>query len=141
MKAQTSAFLDKSRELLDRADTMLRVSLNEDAGRAAYLAAMHAAQALLFERSGKASKRHAGVQREFARLVKDDPRFDEGLRAFLFDAYNLKAIADYQTGPGSHVSPDTARQAIQMAHRFVECVIGLIAANGLAPPAPEKPKC
>jgi hypothetical protein len=38
---------------------------------------MHAAQALIFERSGKASKRHAGVQREFARLVKDDPHFDE----------------------------------------------------------------
>ena len=40
------------------------------------------------------------MQGEFARLVKDDPRFDMELRAFLPRTYNLKAIADYLTGPG-----------------------------------------
>jgi len=34
---------------------------------------------------------------EFARLVKDDPRFDTELRAFLPRTYNLKAIADRPT--------------------------------------------
>jgi hypothetical protein len=36
-------------------------------------------------------RRHAGVQREFARLVKDDLRFDRQLRSFLPRTYNLKA--------------------------------------------------
>lgn len=43
VKPQTAAFLDKSRELLAEADTMLAVGLNEAAGRTAYLAGLHAA--------------------------------------------------------------------------------------------------
>ncbi len=37
---------------------MLGVHLNEDAGRAAYLAAFHAAQAFIFESVGKMFKSH-----------------------------------------------------------------------------------
>jgi uncharacterized protein (UPF0332 family) len=48
----------------------------------------------------KQARRHGGVQRQFACLVKDDSRFDVELRTFLPRAYNFKAIADYQTGPG-----------------------------------------
>ena len=140
MKPQTALFLDKARQQLQRADTMLGVGLNEDAGRAAYLAGLHAAQALIFENTDKARKKHSGVQREFARLVKDDPRFDVQLRAFLPRTYNLKAIADYETGPGSKVSPESAREAIQTARRFVECVTTLIPPNGHTPSAPNTPK-
>jgi uncharacterized protein (UPF0332 family) len=45
--------------------------LADEAGRAAYLAGLHAAQALIFENTGKVIKRHRGVQRELARLMKD----------------------------------------------------------------------
>jgi hypothetical protein len=38
MKPQTGAFLDKSRALLDQADTMLRVGITDAAGRTAYMA-------------------------------------------------------------------------------------------------------
>ena len=47
MKPQTGAFLDKSHGLLDQADTMLGVELTEAAGRTAYLAGLHPAQALV----------------------------------------------------------------------------------------------
>jgi predicted nucleotidyltransferase len=63
--------------------------------------------------AGPRAKRHSTAQGEFARLVKDDPRFDTELRAFLPRAYNLKAIADYQTGPGSQVTVEQARGALQ----------------------------
>jgi uncharacterized protein (UPF0332 family) len=126
VKEQTSAYLDKARELLDQADTMLRVDLPEAAGRTAYLAGFHAAQALIFENTGRVYKSHSGVHGEFARLVRDDPRVDDQLRAFLGHAYSLKAIADYQTGPGSHVSAESARGAIETGRRFVECVAGLM---------------
>jgi hypothetical protein len=51
VKKQTTAYLDKARELLDQAETILRVDLHEPAGRAAYMAGFHAAQALIFETS------------------------------------------------------------------------------------------
>ena len=138
MKPETALFLEKLHELLERADTMMGVGLTDDAGRAAYLAGLHAAQAFIFETTGRVFKRHSGVQREFSRLVKDDPRVDTGLRAFLSRTYQLKAIADYLTGPDSHVSAETAREAIQTARRLVECVAGLLPPNGSTPArAPE----
>ena len=127
MKAQTSAYLDKSRELLDEANAILRIDLYEAAGRTAYLAGFHAAQALIFETSGRVYKSHSGVHGEFSRLVKDDPRVDDDLRAFLGRAYSLKAIADYETGPGSHVSAESARDAIATARRFIDRIAGLLA--------------
>ena len=141
MKPQTAAFLEKSREFLEKAQGLLDAHhWPDEAGRAAYLAGLHAAQAFIFESTTKTIKRHSGVQREFARLVKDDPRFVVELRAFLPRSYNFKAIADYATGPGSQVSEESAREAVQTARRFVECVVGLMPPNGRTPRAPEEPK-
>jgi uncharacterized protein (UPF0332 family) len=126
VKPETEAFLRKARELRDEAQTALSVSMLDHAGRASYLAGFHAAQALLFERMGRNAKTHSGVQTLLARLVKDDPHFDSELRGFLSRAYNLKAMADYETGPGSHVTPDQAATSIAAATRFVAAVTALI---------------
>jgi uncharacterized protein (UPF0332 family) len=56
LKPETALFLEKSRELLDQAETMLGVGLNEAAGRTAYLAGFHAAQGLVFETTGRVFK-------------------------------------------------------------------------------------
>lgn len=130
MKPQSAAFLEKACELLGDVETMLRVDLTDAAGRTAYLAGFHAAQALIFEANGRVFKTHTGVRAEFARLVKDDARIDNELRTFLGLTYQLKAIADYEAGPGSHVKAETARVALQTARRFVECVAALIPAYG-----------
>jgi|SRR5215472_5387507 len=127
MKSESAAFLQKSREAFDKAQGMLP-RWPDEAGRAAYLAGLHAAQALIFENTGKVIKRHRGVQRELARLMKDQQRFDADLRAFLGRTYNLKAIADYETGPGSYVTPGQARTAIETAARFIDCITELLAA-------------
>ena len=118
MKPETALFLEKSRELLDQAETMLEVGLNEAAGRTAYLAGFHAAQGLIFEMAGRVFKRHSTVQAEFGRLVKDDPRFEVALRTFLPRASNLKSIDDFGTGPGC-MCPRGARDAIQAARRYL----------------------
>jgi uncharacterized protein (UPF0332 family) len=112
--------------LLGDAEAILSVNRHEVAARTAYLAGFHAAQALIFETSGRIYKTHSGVNGEFHRLVKDDPRVDDRIRAFLGRTYDLKAIADYLTGPGSHISAEMAREAIDSAKRFVASVTGLI---------------
>ncbi len=63
MTPQAAGFLAKAGKLLGDADIMLNVGLNEAAGRTAYLADFHVAQALIFERLGKVLKTHNGVQR------------------------------------------------------------------------------
>ena len=105
---------------------MLGIALNEAAGRTAYLAGFHAAQALISERTGRAVKSHAGVKTEFHRLARGDSRIDDEHRAFLGFAYSIKAIADYQAGPGSDVSAELAEEAVEMAKRFVERIADAI---------------
>ncbi len=134
MKAPTSAFLDKARELLAQAETIYGVGLYEPAGRTAYLAGFHAAQALLFETSECSFKTHDGVNRELHRLLRNEPRVSDDIRAFLGRAYRLKEIADYLTGPGARISPEMAREAIDSARRFVECIAGLMP----VPPEPDR---
>ena len=118
MTPQAARFLDKARKLLAKADVMTKVGLADAAGRNAYLAGFHAAQAFIFERTGKSSKTHAGVQTEFLRLTKDAAKIGT-LRGFLSRAYNLKALADYETGPGSEISLERATQAIAEGRSFV----------------------
>jgi len=130
VKPQTAAFLAKSREFLDKANDLFGVHhWSAEAGRAAYLAGLHAAQALIFERTGHTRKRHSTVQGEFAQLVRDDPRFDRELRAFLPRTYNIKAIAGYLTGPGSQVTVEQAQEAIATAVRFVATISALLEAE------------
>lgn len=117
MKSETAAYLDKGRALLDRASALLARGFVDDAGRAVYLAGFHAAQAFIFEAVGRSPKTHGGVRAEFSRLTKDEPAIDLESRAFLGRAYNLKAIADYETGPGAKVTPAQAAEAIAGAKR------------------------
>ena len=126
MTPEASRFFRKARKCLHNGKTMLGVNLNDDAGRSAYLAAFHAAQALIFEDAGKVLKTHKGVQTEFYRLTKDDVRLAPNLRAFLSQAYNLKAIADYEEGPETEIYPERAAMAIETATLFVDCIERMI---------------
>ena len=67
---------------------------------------------------------------QFNLLTKDEPSIDHELRHFLPQAYNLKTVADYETGPGSIVPRERVEAAIATAARFVNCVAALIPSNG-----------
>jgi uncharacterized protein (UPF0332 family) len=86
---------------------------------------------LIYDCTGRGAKTHKGVHSQFNRLAKGDPRFDDELRRFLPQTYDLKAIADYefgpdsavpQFGPDSAVPPERVEAAIATAIRFVACV-------------------
>jgi uncharacterized protein (UPF0332 family) len=111
---------------LTRARIILAAGVAEDAARDAYLAAFHAAQALISERTGKNAKTHTGVHIAFARLAKDELRIDTELRRFLPQSFNMKAVADYELGPDAVIPAEQAATAIETASRFVACIEGLL---------------
>lgn len=119
MTPETGYFLDKARNVLMEADSILAINIYDVAGRMAYLAGFHAAQALIFERTGRTVKTHKGVHGQLYRLIKDAHDFDPNLRTFLSESYDLKTVADYETGPSASVSPERARLALDRAKRFV----------------------
>ncbi len=122
MSPEADQHLAKARQSVAKARGMLGIGLADEAGRAAYLAAFHAAQALIFERTGRTPKTHKGVRGQFGALARTELHIDIELRRFLTDGYDLKSVADYGIGPEAVVSADDARQAIETANRFVDCI-------------------
>ena len=126
MKPESARYLEKSHRLLSEARAILPLGFGDLAGRTAYLAAFHAAQALIFERSDRVAKTHRGVHTQFAALVRNDAGFDEALRPFLSVAYGMKSVADYATGPEAEVPIDEATNAVASAEEFVAAVAALL---------------
>ena len=125
MTPEAGLFLDKARQSLAIADYMVD-EWPAEAGRSAYLAAFHAAQALIAEATGRAVKTHKGVNASFQRLAMGDSRIDRELRSFLSRGYDLKVSADYGTGPDGLVSDAAAREAMATAKRFVSACEAVI---------------
>ena len=126
MMPEARLYLEKARQCLSNARSTLNIGLSNDAGRNAYLAAFHAAQAFIFVRTGKVAKTHSGVRSEFSRLAKDEPRIDKSFSGFLAQAYTLKEVADYELGPDSDIPPERSAAAIQSAARFIDCMTELL---------------
>lgn len=127
MTPETALHLEKARQELDKARAMLGISLSDEAGRAAYLAAFHAAQAYIFERSGRTPKTHSGVRTRFAALGRNEARISQEMRRFLTNAYDLKSLADYAIGPEAVVAPEEATAAIKDAEDFIGCISAMLA--------------
>ena len=80
----------------------------------------------MFEITGKAAKTHSGVRSEFARLAKTEPRIERNFPTFLARAYSLKENADYAIGLNAGVTIDEAKQAVEIATRFVDGLTRLL---------------
>ena len=126
MIPEAASYLEKARQCLSNARATLNIGLSNDAGRNAYLAAFHAAQAFIFVSTGKAAKTHSGVRSEFSRLAKDEPRIDKNFSSFLAHAYTLKEVADYEMGPDSDIPIERSAAAIETAAIFLDCIAGLL---------------
>jgi uncharacterized protein (UPF0332 family) len=122
VRPETRKFLDKARSDLSDAKKIAAIELANVAARSAYYAAFHAAEGLIFERTGKVAKTHSGVRSEFARLSKDTPGIGKALVAFLAEAYKFKELSDYSVDEGANVTVNEATGAITNAERFLEVV-------------------
>jgi len=87
--------ITKARDSLRFARYALAGNYIEQAGCSAYMAAYHAAKALIAARSGKSPKTHSGPRSEFARIAREEPRISREQVALLGWSYELKNVADY----------------------------------------------
>ncbi len=126
MSPEAGQHVTKARETIAKARLMLASGLADEAGRAAYVAAFHAAQALIFERTGRTPKTHQGVRGQFGRLAASEPKIDIELRRFLARGYDIKSLVDYAVGPDAVVPKERAVDAVETAFRFVETVASVL---------------
>lgn len=128
MKGETAAYLERARAILAEARAVAEIGVSRVAGREAYLAAFHAAEAYIFERSGKTSKTHRGVRALFNELARDDAGIPPECAEFLSDGFDLKSVADYGTGLITPtISPDDAAEALEKAERMIRTIAECLA--------------
>jgi uncharacterized protein (UPF0332 family) len=121
VKPETKELFDKAKECL--ADALRFRSIGPRiAGREAYLAAFHAAQALIYERTSRIAKTHRGVRAQFSRIAREIPDIDPDMSRVLAHGYEVKSRADYGTGPEGVVSARSAEEAIEDAARFIATI-------------------
>jgi len=123
---EVSAYLRKAEQCLRYGNANLAAGLGNDAARNAYLAMFHAAQALIYDRTGRPAKTHHGLNAEFNRLANAETGLDRDLRRALPQVYNLKAVADYETGADAVIPVARASDALEIATKFIGAVAGLI---------------
>jgi uncharacterized protein (UPF0332 family) len=127
MRPEAADYLNKARHCLDSARGIAAAGFPGVAAREAYLAAFHAAEAYIFEQTGKAAKTHRGVRAQFSRLARHEGRIDTAMLTFLGEGYQLKAVADYGVGQAiDAISSADAASAIVTAGRFVECIAAVL---------------
>jgi uncharacterized protein (UPF0332 family) len=126
VRPEAAEHIEKAHRCLARARTILAAEVPDVAGREAYLAAFHAAQALIAERTGTNARSHRGVHVQFARLTRDEAQIGQDLRQFLPRAYDMKSI-DYGVEPEASVSFEQAEGAIETATRFVDRIAAMLA--------------
>ena len=129
MKPETKRYLDKARSDLADAKRVAAIGLANIVARSTYFVAFHAAEAFIFERTGKAAKTHSGVRSEFARLAKATPEIGKAVAAFLAEAYKFKEISDYGLDQSDSVTIEDANGAIANAARFVAVVAACLEAG------------
>ncbi len=130
MKPESRKHFDKAERCLangraELAAAASRPELAEDAARNAYLAAFHAAKALIFERTGQARMKHGTVQKLFSQLARSESAIAADVRRFLGNAYDFKRVADYDIEAGAPITLAEASHALNEAERFVVTIRAL----------------
>ena len=118
MTPEAADYLQHNKISLQEAKTALAANIYRMAAREAYIAALNAARAIVFEKKTIASKSHSGTRSLVHELVRDGLKIDRDVLDILSKGFKLKTIADY--GPHEDVGEATATDFVGRAERFVE---------------------
>lgn len=118
MSPEAVNYLSVAEASLERAQRAFLAEIYEDAARGAYIAALNAARAIIFEKTGLAVKSHSGARAKFHELIHDGLPFDSEVAKFLNDGFNTKQAVDYGDGP-LFVDRSTAEDYLARAEAFV----------------------
>ncbi len=137
MTSNAHAHLDKARQFVALAGTLLKKNYNENAAIDAYLAAYHAARAYILECRGEAPRIEEDVQAQFTNLVIIDPRVDEGCRSIFWSAEGITLGKARDLAEDAEITSAEAKNAVRQAAHFVEHIGSIIAPRSNPPPGKE----
>ena len=117
MSPESIDYIGTAERILAEAEVFIEEGHNEVAAREAYLAALSAARAIIFEKTGDAPKTHSGTRAMLAKLIHGGLALDGKLLKFLADGFEQKVDADY--GPRTPLGDSEAERILETAQAFV----------------------
>jgi len=123
MNPDLQALLDKAKDSLGAARSLIRDGYFDFAASRAYYAMFYVAGALLAN-LGQSYNKHAGVISAFGREYAKSGRLDPKFHRWLIDAQDFRNIGDY--GIEASVSDDQANLVCEWAREFIEAAEGLL---------------
>jgi uncharacterized protein (UPF0332 family) len=121
--------LAAARQSLADAEAILALPIPRVAAREAYMAAYHAAEALVIERTGRTVKTHASLRTEFARLGQGSDRIGRWMTTFLANGFRFKSLSDYDVTQETPITGANAEALIAEARTFVARIEELLQAT------------
>lgn len=118
MSPEAVDYLHIANIALERARRAFATENYEDAARNAYLAALNATRALIFDKTSLAVKSHSGARSKLYELLHNGLPFDGEIAKFLQDGFNTKQGVDYGEGP-LFVDRVTAETYLERARSFI----------------------
>ncbi len=95
MSPECTDYFGIAETILERAERAFLAEIYESAARDAYLSALNAARAVVFEKTEIAVKTHAGARAKLFELIHDGLAFDETVAKFLSEGFDVKQSLDY----------------------------------------------
>ncbi len=116
MKPETRIYLDLAKERLDDAVKTTDMGMFRVAAREAYLAALNASRALIFEAQDRTSKTHSGTRTLMHELLAQWPPVSREALDVLTTGFDQKTVADYGTlMEAERISAEDARATLAAA--------------------------
>jgi uncharacterized protein (UPF0332 family) len=125
LSPEATDYFQMAERALERARDIAKAGVYEVAAREAYISALNAARAVIFDKTGNATKTHAGVRTLLSKLIQDGMKFDPTLAAFLRQGFDVKQATDY--GPHQHLEKADAELFIERAEAFLAAARAAIA--------------
>ena len=116
MKEDTKFLLEKAKQAIGAAESLLRDGYNNFSAGRAYYAMFYTAEALLAEKELE-FKKHIGVHRGFAEHYIKPRIFDQKYYQWLVAAFNSRLVGDYAIR--AEFDKDEVQEWIEQAREFL----------------------
>jgi len=118
MNEHTQKLLDKSLDVLEAAEALLKIGKIDVAAGRAYYSMMHTAEALLFEEKDLSFNKHGDIHAAYGLYFSKTKILDPKFHRWLLDAFDQRIVGDYDVSSG--LDEGIVSEMIEQAGEFLQ---------------------
>ncbi len=118
MNKHTQKLLDKSLDVLEAAEALLKIGKIDVAAGRAYYSMMHTAEALLYEEKDISFNKHGDIHAAYGLYFSKTKILDPKFHRWLLHAFDQRIVGDYDVNSG--LDEGLVSEMIEQAREFLQ---------------------